>query len=162
MITKEKLIELFEYNNGQLRWKKSRQGVSVGNVVGCDNGFGYKTTKVDGVRYRVHRLVFMMFHGYMPDTVDHINGDSTDNRIENLRAATRSQNQQNRIKPKIGFNPAKNVYWDKSSSKWRVCFKHNGRQQSFGSFAELELAEIVAAEARNKLHGEFANHGGLK
>ena len=160
MITKDKLIELFEYDNGELRWKKSRQGVSAGSIVGCDNGLGYKTTKIDGVRHRVHRLIFMMFNGYMPETVDHINGNACDNRIENLRAANRMQNQKNRSKPITGKNPVKNVYWDKSSSKWRVSFKLNGKQRSFGSYADLEFAEFVATETRNKYHGEFAHHGG--
>ena len=159
MITKDKLIELFVYDNGELRWKKSRQGVSAGAIVGCDNGFGYKTTKIDGVRYRVHRLIFMMFHGFMPETVDHIDGNPLNNRIENLREATRSQNQQNRTKPKTGKNHVKNVYFDKSSAKWRVSFKLNGKQRSFGSYEDLELAELVAIETRNKLHGAFAHHG---
>ena len=158
MIKKEQLLDLFEYDNGELRWKKSRQGVSAGSIVGCGNGFGYKTTKIDGVRYRVHRLIFMMFHGFMPETVDHINGDTADNRIENLRAATRTQNQQNRTKPITGKNPSKNVYLDKHSSKWRVSFKLNGKQRSFGSYDDLDFAELVAIEARNKLHGAFANH----
>ena len=158
MITKDKLIELFEYNNGELLWKKSRKGVSAGAILGCDNGRGYKTTKIDGVRYRVHRLIFMMFNGYMPETVDHINRNPADNRIENLRAASRSQNQQNRTKPITGINPVKNVYFEKSSSKWRVCFNVNGKKRSFGYYADLELAELVATEARNNLHGAFANH----
>lgn len=63
---------------------------------------GYLQTCVNGVRLLNHQIVFMMFHGFIPREIDHINKDVRDNRIENLRETTRSDNLKNRKKWKWG------------------------------------------------------------
>ena len=53
----------------------------------------------------------------------------------------------------------KNVHWDKKTKCWIVKLQKNKRVEYFGYYQDHELAGLVAEEARNKYHGEFANHG---
>lgn len=88
--------------------------------------------------------------------VDHINGDTLDNRRKNLRLATVKQNRMNRSKHKITSSQYKGVSWEKRSSKWRARIKLNRKFIYLGIFA----SEIDAANAYDKAahiyHGEFA------
>tara|TARA_R110002012_G_C11295340_1_gene572553 strand:- start:80 stop:478 length:399 start_codon:yes stop_codon:yes gene_type:complete len=58
---------------------------------------GYHHIRIQKKTYKLHRIVFYMFHGYDPGkkVIDHINGDKSDNRILNLRAVTHRQNVAN-------------------------------------------------------------------
>ena len=77
--------------------------------------------------------------------------------VENLREATNQQNQFN--VGLLGRNKSgvKNVVWNRC--KWKVYMRINSKTKNLGAFEDLELAELVAIEARNKFHGEFVNHG---
>lgn len=97
-----------------------------------------------------------MFHGYLPKSVDHIDGDRTNNRIENLRSVTHAQNSLNRKTPTNNKSGFKNVYWDKMFKKWVVNLNVNKKKIIIGKFDDLELAGLVAEEARDKYHGEYA------
>jgi hypothetical protein len=158
MITKKKLHELFEYKDGDLYWKVSRtNSIKVGQKVGtkCDN---YLKVSINKVPYRLHRLIFLMHHGYMPEYVDHIDGNTFNNRIENLRQCTMQENNRNqKLKPN-NTSGYKNVTWSKSAKKWQVGFMINNNYKHIGTFADLELADLVAQEARNKYFGQFARH----
>ena len=102
MLTQEKLNQLFEYKDGNLYWKEDRHRAKLkGNKAGCIKDNRYFVTRVDGKLYYNHRLIFMMHYGYMPDYIDHVDGDGFNNKIENLRECTAQQNQFNRkfIKP---------------------------------------------------------------
>lgn len=88
--------------------------------------------------------------------VDHINGDKLDNRRDNLRMASISQNQMNRAKSDNKSSRFKGVCWDKSRLKWIVHLKKNKKVLHLGRFAkEVEAAKAynVAAE---KHFGKFA------
>lgn len=100
-----------------------------------------------------------MFSGSMCKLLDHINGVLTDNRIENLRPATVVQNQRNAIKRKDNTSGVKNVSWHKGAKKWGVQMCVNKRIKHLGYYADLELAELVAKEARAKFHLDFACDG---
>jgi hypothetical protein len=163
MVTQERLKELFDYQDGNLVWKvKKAQCVKIGSVAGWANrdvhGQQYMNVELDGKAYKLHRLVFMYHHGYFPKRVDHINGDRFNNRVENLREVTASQNAQNgkfRISNTSGY---KNVSFEKRNEKWRVMLRVNGVNKSFGYYKDIELAGLVAAEARDKFCGQFARH----
>ena len=104
------------------------------------------------------RLVFLLHHGYMPEIVDHIDGNPENNKIENLRVANKSTNGMNkklRCDSKTGI---KNVSWYKRANKWQVSLSVNKRRKTIGYFKDLELADLVAQEARNLYHGQFARH----
>ena len=151
MITQQRLHELFRYADGEL--------IRKGKVAGSVNKRGYKIICVDYVMYKAHRLVFLYHHGWLPDQVDHANGNKSDNRVENLRAADNSKNGMNRGMLRNNTSGAKGVFWDKTHKKWRVAIRFGSVLQSFGRFADFELAELVATMAREKYHGAFANHG---
>lgn len=151
-LTKDYLHEIFEYKDGNLYKLKN------GKKVGSNHIKGYQHTKINGKQYLLHRLIYMMFNGYFPKEIDHINGNRSDNHIENLRPAIGGQNQQNSKIRKDNKSGAKNVYWFKELKKWKVDIRFNGKRNYIGVFEDLELAELVAQEARDKYHGKFARH----
>jgi archaellum component FlaF (FlaF/FlaG flagellin family) len=103
-----------------------------------------------------------MFNGYIPVVVDHINGEYTDHRIENLRASDHHTNNYNKATQKNNKLGIKNVCYNKQNKKYWVQVRANGKTVVSKMFDNLELAELVAIESRNKYHGEFANHGVFK
>ena len=100
----------------------------------------------------------MLHHGYMPPEIDHINGDRADNRIGNLRAVTRSQNQYNK-RPQRNASGYRGVSWHKKSGKWCVRIGINDKVKSMGYYDDIELADLVAQEARSKFYGQYAYQG---
>jgi len=73
--------------------------LSSGMIAGHDDGKGYRSMRLLGHRFKLHRLMWLWHHGYYPDSnIDHINGVHDDNHIENLRLATDAQNVHNRIR----------------------------------------------------------------
>ena len=159
MLTQSDLHELFNFSNGILICKKpTNTKIKIGDFVGSLHIEGYLKTKIYKKEYLLHRLIFMWNYGYLPKYIDHINGIKTDNRIENLRPATNSQNCQNSKKRLTNTSGYKNVFWRKDRQKWTVLVSVNNKLKSFGCFDNLELADLVAQEAREKYHKEFARH----
>lgn len=157
-LTKDYLLQIFEYKDGHLYYKqKTSPNSIIGKKVGSFTNRGYFSTTIKGKFYLIHRLIFMMFHGYIPKEIDHINGIRNDNRIENLRNAT-NKNQQNSKIRKDNKSGVKGVYWFKELNKWKVDVGVKGKRKYVGVFEDLELAELVAQEAREKYHGKFARH----
>ena len=155
-LSKEYLQTLLEYREGELYWKDSRGRIKIGTAAGTVNSAGYKITTIDSKKVLNHRIIFVMHNGYWPDYVDHINGDKLDNRIENLRACTQSENMYNQGINRCNTSGTKHVRWNKHRSKWAVHMRISGRSTYLGLYEDRELAELVALEARNKYHGEFA------
>lgn len=159
MITKDYLHQLFEYKDGNLYWKLNpANNVKAGDSAGSFCNRGYKFVGIDKKVYRIHRLIYLMFYGYLPKIIDHKDGNKGNNKIENLREANIFENQQNRIIQKNNKSRIKNVDWHKLTAKWRVSIQVNKKRKFIGSFKDLELADLVATEARNKYHKEFARH----
>jgi len=150
--------EWFDYANGKLVWKKAHKTRPdlVGKAVGSFNG-RYFQVQLFRKPYQVHRIIFALHHGYLPKVVDHIDGNTKNNDISNLRASTSQQNNWNRKLTKRNKTGIKNVYVAKQG--YKVGIEINNKSMHFGYFDDLELAELVAVEARNKYHGNFANHG---
>lgn len=161
-LTVDLLKHLFDYDkeNGNLIWKtKPSQNVKAGDVAGtiCKNS--YIQICINKKIYLAHRLVFLMHKGYLPKTLDHINGDRADNRIENLRPVTASQNQHNRRLNANNTSGYKGVRWNKASKKWMSGLKLEGKYMYLGLYDNIEEAAEVVRKAREELHGNFANHG---
>jgi hypothetical protein len=158
-----RLHELFEYRDGDLYWKKLSSSLSrtkVGKKAGMVGTRGYWRIKVDNKTYMAHRLIYAMHNdGECPNFIDHIDNNTSNNRIENLRTATNKQNALNAKNYSTNKSTAKNVSWCVDRQKWRVYLSVYGKRKFFGSYDDLELADLVAIEARDKYHGEFANHG---
>ena len=87
---------------------------------------------------------------------DHINGDGLDNRRENLRVATHSQNMSNRKVQSNNTSGVRGVTWNKNKGKWQVYIKHNKKQYTIGFFSSLDEAKLARKEAEALFHGEFA------
>jgi hypothetical protein len=159
-LTQEYLQSLFEYRDGELYRKtttsiKAKAGKKVGFIITNNR----VATTINYKDYLVHRLIFMMFYGYMPKLIDHINGNSLDNRIENLREATHSQNSMNKKLSKSSKSRVKNVCLNKPTNRWKAFIAVDGKQIHLGYFDEISDAEQAVIKARKKYHKEFANNG---
>lgn len=152
MITKEFLTDKFTYLDGKLIRN------SNGKEVKCTKSkwHRYLRLNVDGKIYYLHRVIFLYHHGYMPELIDHIDGDRYNNKIDNLREATQQQNCLNKKHHVNSSSKCKNVYWHKLMNKWTVRMTVAGIRKCIGYFDDLELADLVAYEARDKYHGKFA------
>ena len=150
--------------NSDISYEKAKDlfiaidGVLYKKVGSVDKSSGYLRTKAAGKSMLVHRLIFLLEHGYYPEIVDHIDGNKANNKIENLRAATKSQNCANAKLSKSNSSGVKNVNWQSQRKKWQVRLTVNNKIKCFGMYHDLELAELVAQEARDKYRGIFARH----
>ena len=162
-ITKELLHEIFEYKDGELFYKikpnKKASLVKVGMKAGSLYNDGYLRITYKKQRYAIHNLIFFMFYGYKPEIVDHIDGDILNNKIENLRAATRSQNCQNSKLAKNNTSGVKGVTWHKYHKKWLAVCSINKKYTYIGYFKNLEDAKNAVIKFREETHGNFANNG---
>jgi hypothetical protein len=162
-LTKKYLHTLFDYKDGNLYWKiKPSKKTKLNSLAGTFDKAGYLQIQINKKTYRAHRLIFLYHHGYLPLYVDHINGVRSNNKIENLREATKSQNSYNSkisIKNKSGF---KGVSWVNSCKKWRVRIWVDKKSKSFGLFNDIDYAKFVADAMRYKYHKEFSNNGEIK
>lgn len=146
------LRRVLEDRGGVLYWRKT------GKRAGTPHHTGYTQIAFEGKLYNAHRLMFLLYNGWLPKVLDHIDGDRSNNKIENLRPATWSQNLQNMKLRPTNKSGCKNVSWSNAKRKWVVQLSINGRQTNLGRFDDLELADLVATEARDKYHGAFARH----
>lgn len=149
MITQERVLSLFEYHEGKL-WSKEKS-----KYVGWMNNTGYLRMAIDGHKPLVHRIIFLLHHGYMPKMIDHINGNPLDNRIENLRECTPHENQLNSKVRKDNTSGCRGVSFHKELKKWRVRCNIQGKRYVIGEYDDYELACLVAEEARDKFNKGF-------
>ena len=148
--------QFFYYKDGGLYWKDSRRGgVKAGDKAGwLDNG--YWRIQVDGETYLEHRLIFLLHYGFLPEFVDHKDNNSLNNHPDNLRECDKSTNNYNaklRVDNKSGI---KGVTWYAPYGKWVCKLGVNGKQKHLGYYDDLELAELVMNEARERYHHSFA------
>ena len=165
MLTQETVREMFDYReDGNLvrRYATMGNGNYAGRVIGTTpNGTRanrYSQTKIHGKCWCVHKLIYLYHHGVVPEQLDHINKDSADNRIENLRVASGSENACNRKLFANSTSGSKGVSWHKAQSRWFVYVDIRKKRKNIGYFDDLELADLVATEARNLYHGAFVRH----
>jgi hypothetical protein len=162
MITQQELKEILNYDKdtGIFTWKIAISNrVYVGKEVSSKRNTGYISIGIKNKDYLVHRLAWLYVYGYLPNYIDHVNNIRADNRIENLREVTKTQNNQNSAIRKNNTSKVKNVTWHKQCKKWHVSICANNKRMSFGLYNDLELAKLVAEEARVKYHKQYANHG---
>ena len=151
------LRELFDYDpNGYLVWLHDKRGhVKAGDRAGHLSNEGYWNIKVNQNRFRAHRLIYAWHHGTCPETLDHINRNRADSRIENLRPATVAQNQMNRACPSNNQLGHKNIR-QRPSGSYEVHMTVEG-QVLYKNFPTLSEAIDYANHLRQELHGQFAH-----
>lgn len=162
-VTQDRLLELFNYDpdTGLFTWKVFRGGGSprIGAIAGSPNEDGYIKIKVDQKLYAAHRLAWLYMTGTFPEKeIDHINGKPDDNRFENLRQASRAENNRNTkisSNNKSGFKGVTR----KRNGKWTAHIRSNERHVCLGTFDTAELAHEFYCLAADMVYGDFANHG---
>jgi len=152
-----RVLELLDYDpaTGLFTWK-IRRGCRPAGAEAGTLSHGYIVIRIDGKSHQAHRLAFLVVNGYMPKEIDHINGDPSDNRIINLRQATRQENVRNtgmRVNNTSGY---KGVYWDKSNGKWQAQAQDaNGKRKTLGRFPTPEAASAAYESYASRHYGEF-------
>lgn len=155
-ITQKRLKEVFEYVDGYFVCKIQRSILQVGDIVGTQRKDGYVEICVDKKIYLAHRLVFMFFNGYFPKEIDHINNIRNDNRIENLREVTHTQNQWNHALRKNNTSGYKGVCFNKKNNKWRAQIRHDSKKIYLGMFETPQEAYEAYCNAAITFRKEFA------
>jgi hypothetical protein len=130
---------------------------ATGKIAGGLTKDGYIRIRLYGKEYRAHRIVWEMHNGEIPKgiLIDHINRIKTDNRIENLRLATHTQNLQNQPGRRGVSGLPKGVQLT-SSNKFRAKIRINGLSTHLGTFNTAEEAGEAYTKKSIELHGEFA------
>jgi hypothetical protein len=169
---------IFDYHplTGALTWKDRTQdqfptdgkhkalnqqftGKEAGHVSGST---GYRMVSVNNQDYLVHRLIWLWVTGVEPNKVDHINQNKADNRWNNLRSVTNSQNVCNspkRLDNKSGFRGVCEARSHGTNRKWTAQIKAEGRQIHLGTYNTPEEANEAYLKASKQYHGEFAYQG---
>ena len=154
----ERLKTLFVYDPSSgiftRRVASGRHGCHpAGRVCGYTMQRGYVQIYVDGRRYMAHRLAWVYVYGRWPSgDIDHINQQKADNRIANLREATRAQNMQNVSLHRHNSSGRKGVCWHKPRAKWRAYIFNGYRQQHLGLFDTFADAVKAREAAERERH----------
>ena len=159
-----RLREVLDYDplTGVLRWKVDRYAnrgklnVSAGTPITCVAVNGYIIFGLDGVGLAVHRVAWAMVTGTWPAfEIDHRDLDKANNRWDNLREASRSQNTINRPRTAANTSGLKGACFAKNRGKWLAYIDCDGRKH-LGYHATAEDAHAAYCKAATELHGEFA------
>ena len=162
-LSQSELCRLLDYDpeTGVFRWAIDiGKAIKSGRVAGTINGSGYVQISINRKLFRAHRLAWLYMKGTFPaGLIDHIDGNRTNNSISNLREVSPHQNALNRnMHKRPSASGVKCVNWCQRDHKWLVKFGLKGVYYSLGRYEDLELAELVAREFREKYHGQYARH----
>ena len=160
--TLERLRQLLIYEpaTGIFYWAIERPGIKKGSRAGTVNPQGYEQVGIDRIHVLSHRLAWFYMYGEWPEPfIDHINGVRNDNRLSNLRVASRAENSRNYRKQRKSKNRYKGVSYCSFYGKYVANIQANGKRKFLGYFADEEEARSVYVKAAKELHGEFAHDG---
>ena len=156
VISQDEILSFLSYDpltgdftrRGSPRGRHREDGIA-GSLYSC----GYIYIYVQSKRYIAHRLVWLYVHGYMPvNDLDHINGVRSDNRIENLRECTRSENMQNYKLPSTNKSGFLGVHWRARENRWAAVINHQKVMHRLGTFATAAEARDAYLSAKKLLH----------
>lgn len=159
-LTQETVKQFVSYDpdTGVFTRLVSSGGEASGKALGWQDKNGYMMARVAGKRVLLHRLAFLYMTGDMPENeIDHINRDPSDNRWENLRCASHSQNGKNTGFRKNNTSGFKGVSFHKGKKRWLASIMVDGKRINLGAFASPEDASAAYQSAAVKHFGEFAS-----
>lgn len=158
MLTQELVHSLVDYHpDGYLIWKVGGGSKKIGKRAGSfDKTTKYHRIWLNNSHHKLHRVIFLYHHGYLPKEIDHIDGNPSNNKIENLRACTKSQNNFNRSLSPKSTSGFKGVCWRKDCNKWQAYINVNSKRISLGMFKNIEDAAEAYKKASLELHKEFS------
>ena len=161
-LTAERLREALDYNPGTgVFTRKATANINpkaqAGSVAGSIATNGYRMIRVDTKRYCAHRLAWLYVFGVWPRAeIDHVNNQRDDNRLSNLREATRRENAANARLAVNNSSGVKGVSFDRWTGRW-IAYAHvEGKMRNLGRFDNQADAARASYEARRKAFGEFA------
>lgn len=131
------------------------QRAIAGTRAGHFSPDGYRSIQIAGYKYKEHRLIWVMLYGYWPIEIDHKDGDGYNNKLENLREATRSENVANSLR-EVGTSGLRGVKFDPKTSTWRARVAFGYYREWLGPFDTKEEAYEAYLLAAENTHGEFA------
>lgn len=152
--------DYFSYLEGDIYWKerlptnkinKCFNTIYSGKKVGWVDNKGYRMCEIGHKSYPVSNVIWVMHHGHIPEgmVIDHIDGDTLNNRIENLRAVTREHNSWN--------NLAKGCSFHKRDKVWQANIRVNKKLIYLGSFSTEEEAKQAYNDAKLKYHSGYVD-----
>ena len=158
-LTQEYLKSILHYNpdTGIFTWICSRPKINFGDIAGGLDDLGYIRITINGKKYKAHRLaIFYMTEKWPPEDTDHKDLNRSNNKWENIRPSSKTQNFGNQIKYKNNKSGIKGVCWDKDANKWLAQIQFNKKKIKLGRFNNTEDAKNAYAKASKELFKEFA------
>lgn len=161
------LQALLDYDplTGILTWKHRPDSVRGWNkryagkpAFTATNEHGYKVGAINSVNMKAHRVIFKLVYGFDPVFIDHEDHDRSNNRLTNLRDASRKQNQQNMKKTKANSSGTTGVSWNAQKNGWDAYIGVNGRKKYLGRFKTIQEAQEARSDAE-LLEAYHQNHG---
>lgn len=166
MITYSELRELVSYNPNtglfiriKTQCNSAKKGSEPGHVKRCSGGLKYRALEYKGKPYYLHRLAHLYMTGEWPQgDIDHEDGDGLNNKWDNIRTATMTENQKNRRLNANSKSGVTGVSFYSRNKKWRVAINIRGKKKHLGYFETFEEAVEIRMKA-NKENDYHDNHG---
>lgn len=143
----------YDRSSGHFTWAfKPNRRIAIGSRAGFHNGHGYMAIRLYGIIYMAHHLAWLWEYGHLPrNEIDHINRNSQDNRIENLRDVPKSVNCQNRTKA-LSHNKTGVLGVASHHGSYQVVIGVNRKQKYIGRFRSIGQAEAAYLKAKAEFH----------
>lgn len=152
---RERPASMYASESIMLRFNRHRAGKEAFTAVERGYRFGFMS---QFGRLRAHRVIWCMVNGDWPEQIDHINQDRSDNRIENLRVASREQNARNCRISSRNRSGRIGVHWSSRIKRWRAKIRHGGRYIYLGDYLSFREA-CSARQAAEIAFGYSPLHG---
>lgn len=149
--------EMFSSERAAKSWRTQFLGKIAGSLVKKDSN-SYWQIEIFNNKYQSHRIIWKLYYGEdPPEIIDHIDGDGSNNKINNLRAATVFQNGWNAKKGSRNKSGYKGVSFNTERNKWRAAICINKKTILIGYYSTPEEASLAYQKASAQYHGEFYN-----
>ena len=143
------ILDRYYYTEGELRYRYSFNKCEKGRVVGTLCHRGYRRFSVLNRKFLVHRVVWFLHHGDWPSNIDHIDQDKNNNRIENLRPCTMSENKRN-----VSYNEDAGVR-ELKNDKWEAYAHVGGEYKYLGVHCSKPEAKAFRDNYLSSVFGDF-------